>query len=84
MLIIGSDYHPSMQQIAYVDTETGESGERRLMHRSGEAESIDHAARVLSAFTGRTSEASTRQGISRRWPPRCELPSRQLFSVSQN
>jgi transposase len=38
MLIIGCDYHPSMQQIAYVDTETGESGERRLMHRGGEAE----------------------------------------------
>jgi transposase len=36
--IQGCDYHPSMQQIAYVDTETGESGERRLMHRGGEAE----------------------------------------------
>src|SRR6202142_2095205 len=38
MLSIGCDYHPSMQQIAYVDTETGEGGERRLMHRDGEAE----------------------------------------------
>src|SRR5215813_10573213 len=37
MLIIGCDYHPSVQQIALVDTETGECGERRLMHR-GEAE----------------------------------------------
>ena len=26
-------YHPSMQQIAWVETETGECGERRLMHR---------------------------------------------------
>jgi len=34
MLIIGCDYHPSMQQIAWVDTETGEYGERRLMHRA--------------------------------------------------
>ena len=24
MLIIGCDYHPSFQQIAWVDTETGE------------------------------------------------------------
>jgi transposase len=32
MLIIGLDYHPSFQQIAYVDTETGECGERRLGH----------------------------------------------------
>jgi hypothetical protein len=32
MLIIGSDYHPSVQQIAWVNTETGECGERRLTH----------------------------------------------------
>ena len=30
MLIIGCDYHPSFQQIAFVDTETGEVKERRL------------------------------------------------------
>ena len=33
MLIIGCDYHPGFQQIALVDTETGELGERRLVHR---------------------------------------------------
>jgi transposase len=33
MLIIGCDYHPSFQQIAFVDTETGELQERRLEHR---------------------------------------------------
>jgi hypothetical protein len=32
MLIIGCDYHPGFQQIAYVDTETGELQERRLEH----------------------------------------------------
>jgi transposase len=35
MLIIGCDYHPSFQQIAFVDTETGELQERRLEHREG-------------------------------------------------
>ena len=30
MLIIGCDYHPSFQQIALVNTETGELQERRL------------------------------------------------------
>ena len=30
MLIIGCDYHPSFQQIALVDTATGECGERKL------------------------------------------------------
>lgn len=35
MLIIGCDYHPSFQQIAFVDTETGECGEQRLEHSEG-------------------------------------------------
>src|SRR5258708_6505002 len=38
MLIIGVDYHPSFQQIAFMDQETGEFGERRLNHSEGEAE----------------------------------------------
>jgi hypothetical protein len=33
MIIIGSDYRPGLQQIARVDTETGELQERRLVHR---------------------------------------------------
>ena len=37
MMIIGCDYHPGFQQIAFVDTETGDYGERRLEH-SEEAE----------------------------------------------
>jgi len=32
MLIIGCDYHPGFQQIACVDTETGELNEKRLAH----------------------------------------------------
>jgi hypothetical protein len=39
MMIIGVDYHPSDQYIAFADTETGECGERRLNHSDGEAES---------------------------------------------
>ena len=33
MLIIGCDYHPGFQQIAFLDTDGGEVGERRLAHR---------------------------------------------------
>jgi transposase len=33
MLIIGCDYHPGFQQIAFVDSNTGELIERRLGHR---------------------------------------------------
>ena len=38
MLIIGVDFHPSDQYIAFADAETGECGERRLNHSDGEAE----------------------------------------------
>jgi hypothetical protein len=38
MIIIGVDYHPSDQYIAFVDTETGEYGERQLNHSEGDAE----------------------------------------------
>ena len=37
MMIIGCDYHPSWQQISWVDTLTGETEERKLEHASGEA-----------------------------------------------
>src|SRR5256886_16625697 len=33
MIIIGIDFHPEFQQIASVDTETGEFQEKRLAHR---------------------------------------------------
>jgi transposase len=33
MLIMGCDYHPSFQQIAFVDIDTGEFQEQRLEHR---------------------------------------------------
>src|SRR6478736_5092299 len=32
MMIIGCDFHPRFQQVAYLDQESGEYGERRLMH----------------------------------------------------
>ena len=38
MWMIGVDYHPSFQQIAFCDQDTGECGERRLTHSDGEAE----------------------------------------------
>lgn len=38
MWIIGCDYHPSFQRIAFVNTETGEVKRRSLQHEGGEAE----------------------------------------------
>ncbi len=37
MLIVGCDFHPGWQQIAWLDTETGETGEQKLVHAAGEA-----------------------------------------------
>jgi transposase len=53
-LIIGVDYHPSDQYIAFADTETGECGERRLNHSSGEAEKFyrELAARRMRVRVG--------------------------------
>jgi len=38
MWLMGVDYYPSFQQIAFCDQDTGECGERRLTHSDGEAE----------------------------------------------
>jgi len=38
MMVIGCDYHPSWQQICWLDTLTGETEEKKLEHASGEAE----------------------------------------------
>jgi len=39
MIIIGVDFHPEFQQIAFLDSESGEFQEKRLMHRE-EAETF--------------------------------------------
>jgi transposase len=61
MIIIGCDYHPGFQQIAFVDTETGEVQERRLEH-SEEAEKFyrDLAARGLRVRIGMEASGHAR------------------------
>ena len=36
MLIVGCDFHPGWQQIAWLDSETGAMGEEKLVHAAGE------------------------------------------------
>jgi transposase len=57
MIIIGCDYHPGFQQIAWVDTETGELQERRLVHRE-EAEKFYRDLGVRGAKVRVGMEAS--------------------------
>jgi transposase len=61
MLIIGCDYHPSFQQIALVDNETGEVQERRLMHRE-EAEQFYRSLATAGAKVRVGMEASGHAG----------------------
>ena len=61
MLIIGCDYHPAFQQIAFVDTDTGELQERRLQHRE-EAEKFyrDLAAQEMKVRVGMEASGHAR------------------------
>ena len=61
MIIIGCDYHPAFQQIAFVDTETGELQERRLQHRE-EAEKFyrDLAAQGMKVGVGMEASGHAR------------------------
>jgi transposase len=61
MIIIGCDYHPGFQQIAFVDTETGELQERRLQHRE-EAEKFyrELAAQGIKVRVGMEASGQAR------------------------
>jgi transposase len=60
MLIIGCDYHPSFQQIAFVDTETRECGERKLTH-------IVEAESFYRSLQGRTVRVGMEATGHARW-----------------
>jgi transposase len=61
MIIVGCDYHPGVQQIAFVDTETGELQERRLEHREA-AEKFyrDLAAQGMKVRVGMEASGQAR------------------------
>ena len=59
MLIIGCDYHPSFQQIAWLDVATGETGEARLEH-NGEAEAFYRGLQGRQVRVGIEATGGTR------------------------
>jgi len=61
MIIKSRDYHPSFQQIAFVDTETGDYGKQRLEHRE-EAEKFyrDLVAQGVSLQVGMEASGHAR------------------------
>jgi transposase len=61
MIIIGVDFHPEFQQIAWVDTESGEFQEKRLMHR----EEAEKFYRALAAAGQKVRVGMEASGFSR-------------------
>ena len=62
MIIVGCDYHLSFQQIAFVDTETGELKEQRLEHLEGSGVPV-HC--VTGVGCGSVTETVTGPGVLR-------------------
>ena len=60
MMIIGCDFHPRFQQIAFIDQETGEYGERRLSHPQ-------EAERFYRALAGRPVRIGAEATGNFRW-----------------
>src|SRR5271157_2796998 len=60
MMIIGCDFHPRFQQIAFIDRETGEYGERRLSHP-------DEAAGFYRSLAGRQVRIGAEATGNFRW-----------------
>jgi hypothetical protein len=52
-MLIGVDYHPSFQQIAFLVEQTGEYNERRLNHSDGETEKFYRDLQALAMNEGR-------------------------------
>jgi transposase len=60
MMIIGCDFHPRFQQIAFLDQETGEYGEHRLSHP-------EEAERFYRSLAGRTVRIGAEATGNFRW-----------------
>lgn len=60
MWIIGCDYHPRFQQIAFVNTEGGECGQRRLEH-------VEEAERFYRSLAGQAVRVGVEASGPMRW-----------------
>jgi hypothetical protein len=81
MMIIGVDYHPSFQRMAFLIEETGEYNERRLNHSDGEAEKY---YRELKAARSQGAKGSSDCWQS--WVLKCgsAIPQRSRPSASRS
>jgi transposase len=63
MMIIGVDYHPSFQRMAFLIEETGEYNERRLNHSDGEAEKYYRELKLRGVKVRRVRATAGRVGF---------------------
>ena len=75
MMIIGADYHPSFQTIAFFVEETGECGEQELNHSDGQAEKFyrDLKQRGIGVRVGMEASDSAVIWASFVWSPPTKL-----------
>src|SRR5437667_12426193 len=83
MMIIGCDFHPSWQQVSWLDTETGETGEQKraglgrrgtVLPASGGAGADRHGShRQLSLAGGFAGRVGPRAVGGRCGPDSCQL-----------
>ncbi len=73
MMLIGLDYHPSFQTIAFLIEESGECGEQELNHSDGQAEKSNSAS----------SRSNQREYPVASMPTRTQIPRcfRSRFSM---
>jgi transposase len=72
MMLIGVDYHPSFQTIAFVMEETGECGEQELQHSDGQAEKYYRDLKHVSSL-GQSAPARVVGAVDRMNPTIEEL-----------
>ena len=60
MIIIGVDFHPEFQQVAWVDSDSGEFQEKRLVHR-------EDAETFYRALAGQKVRVGMEAGGHARW-----------------
>jgi len=88
MIIIGVDYHPSFQTIAFLMEETGEYGEQELNHSDGEAERFyrelkERGVSVRVEWRPPGMQAGS-SGYSQNWVSSCGLEIRRRLRPSES
>jgi len=81
MYLIGVDYHPSFQTIAFFVEETGECGERELNHSEerSQCRALDGLVEVSAAASVELFEVGKRNAVQE---PRCAILHRRSSVTS--